>query len=87
MTKKTLQVYAHWDEQMGRWWADSEDVLGLVTEAITLEELITNIRDLTPELLSLNGKLPSLSDFPIISTELSPSFGFLSRERNLNHPF
>ncbi|MEO5331987.1 MAG: DUF1902 domain-containing protein [Magnetococcus sp. YQC-5] len=58
-------MHANWDEETGRWWADSEDVPGLVTEAATLEELITHIRDLTPELLRLNDALPAIPDFPI----------------------
>jgi hypothetical protein len=51
----TLEVRAHWDEEAQVWWAESEDVPGLVTEAATFDELIQNVRELTPELLQLNG--------------------------------
>ena len=51
---KPLKVLAHWDAAAAVWWAESDDVPGLVTEAATLEELVENIRALVPDLLALN---------------------------------
>jgi predicted RNase H-like HicB family nuclease len=50
-----LEFRAHWDPEAGVWWAESDDIPGLVTEAKTFDELVTNVCDLIPELLELNG--------------------------------
>jgi hypothetical protein len=49
-----FRVQAHWDDKAGVWWAESEDVHGLVAEAATLEGLLDDIKLLIPELLELN---------------------------------
>jgi predicted RNase H-like HicB family nuclease len=49
-----LKVSAHWDDDAKVWWAESDDVIGLVAEAKTLEGLVDDLRDLVPELLTLN---------------------------------
>ncbi len=49
-----FKVLAHWDQGAGVWWAESEDVRGLVAEAATLEELIADLRSVVPELLTMN---------------------------------
>lgn len=51
----TLEVRAHWDDDAKVWWAESDDVPGLVTEASTFDELVENVRELTPDLLELNA--------------------------------
>ncbi len=51
---RTYTVRAHFDEETHRWWADSDDVPGLVTEAATRAELDRNILDLAPDLLRAN---------------------------------
>ncbi|MBF0098004.1 MAG: DUF1902 domain-containing protein [Magnetococcales bacterium] len=51
----TIQVTATWDEEARVWVAESEDVPGLVTEAGTLEQLISKLETMVPELLELNG--------------------------------
>jgi predicted RNase H-like HicB family nuclease len=52
-------VQATWDEEAKVWVAESEDVPGLVTEAESPEALLNKLRVLVPELLELNGCLPS----------------------------
>jgi predicted RNase H-like HicB family nuclease len=47
-------VRAHWDEDAGVWWAESDEVPGLATEAPTFEQLDENVRSIAPELLALN---------------------------------
>ncbi|MBN3895902.1 MAG: DUF1902 domain-containing protein [Nostoc sp. NOS(2021)] len=41
MTQNTLKVHAFWDKDAEVWVATSEDVPGLVTEASTIESLIS----------------------------------------------
>lgn len=50
-----LEVRAHWDDEAKVWWAESDDVPGLVAEAATFDELVENVREVTPDLLELNG--------------------------------
>ncbi len=52
---KIYEVRAHWDPDARVWWAESDDVTGLVAEAETLEALIEDLKHLVPELLSLNN--------------------------------
>lgn len=47
-------VLAHWDAQAQVWWAESEDVPGLVAEAKAHDALIEELRRIIPELLDLN---------------------------------
>ncbi len=49
-----FRVLAHWDEEAKVWWAESDEVPGLATEAPTLEALDENVRAIAPELLLLN---------------------------------
>jgi predicted RNase H-like HicB family nuclease len=48
------RVLAHWDAEANVWWAESQDVKGLVAEANTFEELARDLREIVPELLELN---------------------------------
>ena len=50
-----LIITADWDEEAGVWVASSEDILGLATEADTLEALRDKLADLVPELIEENG--------------------------------
>ncbi len=52
-------VHAEWDDEAGVWVATSKDVPGLATEAPTLERLLEKLRTMVPEMLELNGVLPS----------------------------
>jgi len=54
MSKLKYKVNAFWDEKAQVWVAESESVLGLATEAETLEALTQKLRILVPELLQLN---------------------------------
>jgi predicted RNase H-like HicB family nuclease len=49
-----FRVLAHWDDKPGVWWAESEDVRGLVAESATLDALLEDIKNLVPDLLELN---------------------------------
>lgn len=57
-------INAIWDAEAGVWVAQSEDVMGLVTEAASFEALLEKLRTLVPELLELNGVMPSSGEVP-----------------------
>jgi predicted RNase H-like HicB family nuclease len=61
----TYEVRAQWDPDAKVWWAVSEDVPGLASEAPSFEELLNNIRELVPELLALNDAPTATSDLTI----------------------
>jgi len=52
---RVLKIGASWDGEAGVWVAESQDVPGLATEAPTLEELLTKLAVMVPELLEENG--------------------------------
>lgn len=60
----SLQVTAKWYEDM--WIAVSEDILGLVTEASTLEELSENLETVILELLRQNSHLVERKNSPVV---------------------
>ncbi|HVB83724.1 MAG TPA: DUF1902 domain-containing protein [Rhodanobacteraceae bacterium] len=49
-----LYVRAEWDPEASVWVASSDEVPGLITEADTIEALVTKLESLIPELLELN---------------------------------
>jgi predicted RNase H-like HicB family nuclease len=49
-----IRVICRWDAEPKVWWAESEDLPGLVTEASTMPELIQRIMDVAPELIEDN---------------------------------
>ena len=49
-----LHVRASYDPEAGVWWAESEDVPGLVTEASTFEALMQRAAEIAPALLDAN---------------------------------
>jgi len=55
MTRKPLFIRAEWDEEAMVWVATSDDVPGLATEAVTMEELIEKLKVMIPELLVANN--------------------------------
>lgn len=60
-----LTVRAMWDADASVWVAESDDVPGLITEADSLEALVSKLRVMIPELLEPNGALPPNGDeFP-----------------------
>jgi hypothetical protein len=59
MSAIMCHVQADWDPKAEVWVATSEDVLGLATEAETIEALTEKLRMMIPELLEANHLLPS----------------------------
>jgi predicted RNase H-like HicB family nuclease len=54
-----LQVQAHWDAAAEVWWAESDDLPGLATEAPSFSELINHIKSLAPTIIQENlGRRP-----------------------------
>ena len=51
---KELLITALWDDESQVWVAESDEVLGLITEAETIELLLEKLQSLVPELLELN---------------------------------
>lgn len=60
-----LKVRAKWDEEAGVWVAESEDVPGLVAEAETFEDLLSELHTLIPELLALNKAAAPGGEVPV----------------------
>lgn len=58
MTQKYL-VQTVWDPEAKVWFASSDDVPGLVTEADTIEALKAKLQTMVPEILAINGHLPT----------------------------
>ena len=56
-------VRAVWDADCHVWCASSPDIPGLVAEAETLDDLITEVLELVPQLLSLNHAGPDTGEF------------------------
>jgi len=52
---KKLLVIAQWDNEAGVWVATSDDIPGLVTEAASLDELLSRVLAVAPELLEDNA--------------------------------
>ncbi|GBF81956.1 DUF1902 domain-containing protein [Aphanothece sacrum] len=63
------KIEAFWDEDGRVWVAESPDILGLVTEADTLEQLTDKLRQMIPELLSVNHGI-TIENKKVISFEL-----------------
>ena len=67
METKQITVHAEWDAEAKVWVATSDDVPGLVTEALTVEALTEKLAVMIPELLEANGALTgnAIGDVPI----------------------
>ncbi len=63
------KIEAFWDREALVWVAESADILGLVTEADTLEKLTDKLKQMIPELLIANHSISTDSQ-KIISFEL-----------------
>lgn len=48
-------VRAQWDAEARVWFATSDDIPGLVSEAESFDALVRNVFDVAPELLALNN--------------------------------
>ncbi len=58
MPMKPYKIEAFWDQEALVWVAESEDVLGLVTEASSIESLTEKLKQIIPELLLSNQLVP-----------------------------
>lgn len=54
---RKLLVNAQWDDEVGVWVATSDDIPGLATEAASLDELLSRVLAVAPELLEDNAHL------------------------------
>jgi predicted RNase H-like HicB family nuclease len=61
-------VRAHWDDEAKVWWAESDEVPGLASEAATFEQLDENVRAIAPELLALNSGIKGIFEINLIRT-------------------
>jgi predicted RNase H-like HicB family nuclease len=59
-------VQVSYDPEARVWWAESDDLPGLVSEAPTLDALIDRVTAVAGELLSANGAAPG-----VVSLEFS----------------
>lgn len=53
----TRHVQATFDPDAGVWWAESDDLPGLVSEAPTLDALVERVAAVVPELLAVSGAM------------------------------
>lgn len=54
-----IRIVCKWDPEAQVWWAESEDLPGLVTEAGNIPDLIQRVMEVAPELIQdnlLDGK-------------------------------
>ena len=65
MKLNSIIVKATWDDQAKVWFAESTGILGLATEAATLEELRTKVLAIVPERIELNGVDSDLREIPV----------------------
>jgi predicted RNase H-like HicB family nuclease len=65
MTRDVYEVQAHWDDEARRWWAESTDIPGLVTEAATFDGLVERVMAVAPDVLAVNTGLSPDADVPI----------------------
>jgi len=69
---RQLVVHAYQDHRKGGWWAESDDIPGLVTEAETFAELVDRVAAIFPELCSGNNVAISGGDVVRIQPEKGP---------------
>jgi predicted RNase H-like HicB family nuclease len=50
-------VLLTWDNEARVWIAESDDIPGLILESESLDALIERVKDASPELLELNGRV------------------------------
>lgn len=62
-------VHAHHDTETGGWWADSDDIPGLITEAPTYDELVDRVIAVMPELCAANNFVIAKGDSVRIQRE------------------
>ncbi len=59
----SYNVQLHWDDEAKVWWADSDDIPGLILEDETADKLIERLIIAAPEMIELNEieKRPKLN--------------------------
>lgn len=60
--QRTFEIHAMWDEEARVWFVSESDVPGLATEAPTVDDLISKLRIMVPEMLELNGMIGTEHD-------------------------
>ena len=65
MKRISIIVKATWDDEAKVWVATTDDIVGLATEADTLEELREKILTMIHELLELNGSDIDAAEIPV----------------------
>ena len=74
MPMSALRLNAIYDDE-ARVWTVSDDRLGLVAEADTVEVLEYKLQELIPELVELNGiDLPRPVQFTLVSEKTTSAF-------------
>jgi hypothetical protein len=53
-SQRSFKIRAKWDGEAGVWWC-SNDELPLTTEAPTLEQLVSRVLEIAPEIAAENG--------------------------------
>jgi predicted RNase H-like HicB family nuclease len=64
---RPITVKAFWDSEAKVWVATSEDVLGLATEADTIEALVARLNLIIPDLMEANGEIVEEIPYHLIS--------------------
>ncbi|MBY5809603.1 DUF1902 domain-containing protein [Rhizobium leguminosarum] len=65
MKHASIIVRADWDEEVGVWVANSDDIEGLAVEADTFETLEPKVVAVITDLFELNGFTSSLPEIPV----------------------
>jgi hypothetical protein len=86
-TRHRYVVRAHGGGRNGVWWADSDDMPGLVTEAATFDELVDRVTAVFPDLCKANNIAicdgdvlqirPERGDTPMTKEEMSSALSKL----------
>jgi hypothetical protein len=58
MNSIVRRIRANYDPDTGQWWADSDDLPGLVSEAASFEALVDRVSAVAGELMLANGARP-----------------------------
>ncbi len=64
MSTQPYQVHATWDAEAKVWVAESDEIAGLITEAATIEELLTKLNDIIPVLVDENHGPERIPEIP-----------------------
>ena len=64
MQEKVIHIKAVWDDEAAVWFATSDDIQGLATEAETTDALMQKLKCLIPELMELNAKNHAPEEIP-----------------------